>query len=79
MGAALLMAHQEMLQLTAGFGLVEFVVDRQDCAAGVAKDVRHTMAVQRIHQGIGTTDALGCTDGCGAGGRGREGHRCTQA
>ena len=79
MGAALLMAHQEVLQLTAGFGLVELVVDRQDCAAGVAKDVRHPMAVQRIHQGIGTADALGCTHCCGAGGRGREGHRCTQA
>jgi hypothetical protein len=69
MGAALLVAHQDVLQPAPGFCLMQFVVDRQDRPAGVAKNVRHPVAMQGIHQGIGTADPDRAITGrgCGAG------------
>ena len=45
MGAALLMAHQDVLQPAAGFCLVQLVIDGQDGAAWIAEDVLHPVEV----------------------------------
>ena len=81
MGAALLMAHQDVLQPATGLCLVQFVVDGQDRAAGIAKDVAHSMAMQGIHQGIAAVYSLRSksfsggviTTDCGGSGLGRRG------
>ena len=81
MGAALLMAHEDVLQPATGFCLVQFVIDGQDRAAGIAKDVAHSMAMQGIHQGIAAVYSLRSksfrnsviTTGCGGSGLGRRG------
>jgi hypothetical protein len=59
MGTTLFMAHQHMLQPAPGFRLVQFVVDRQDGAAGIAEDILDAMQMQGVHQGITTIDPLG--------------------
>ena len=59
MGATLLVPHQDVLQPAPGFRLVELVVDGQDRAAGIAKDVLHPMQTQGIHQGVATLDPHG--------------------
>ena len=81
MGAALLMAHEDVLQPATGFCLVQFVIDGQDRAAGIAKDVAHSMAMQGIHQGIAAVYSLRSksfrnsviTTSCGGSGLGRRG------
>ena len=57
-GAALLVAHQDVLQPAASLGLVQLVVDGQDRATRVAEDVAHAVAMQGIHQGIGPVHPL---------------------
>ena len=75
-GAALFMAHQDVLQPTPGLGLVQLVVDRKDGAARIAKDGLDAMAPQGIHQGVAATHpgGGGVFSGGGRLRNGRHGH-----
>ena len=50
MGCTLLMANQNMLEVACGLTTIQLVVDRQNCATGVAKNMRDAMSSEAIHQ-----------------------------
>jgi hypothetical protein len=59
MGGTLLMAYQNMGDAAPFFGAIQFIIDWQNCAAGVPKDMTDTMTLQTINEGIGSS----CTHG----------------
>ena len=58
MGTGLLMAHQDVANPALLLSNMQRVVDRQDRAAGIAKNRVNAMAAQRIHQCFSTSNPL---------------------
>lgn len=63
MGRTLLMAHQNMAECARLLKAVQFVINRQNRAAGIAKNMLNPVPYQAVHQSVGTSGPNGRSKG----------------